>query len=131
MNSRRFMLVPRRREHRNCSNRDIGRPRQCLLWVNRAILTVRRLLPVFPHKQTFQGPPACLKGAINGHGRLFDHLIGAGKQRGRHGEVERFGGLEIDCQLEFRGYFDWQLTWLFAAQYSIDIECGTAEQVDI
>src|SRR5437016_4783360 len=70
-------------------------------------------------------------GAINGHGRLFDHLIGAGKQRGRHGEVERFGGLEIDCQLEFRGYFDWQLTWLFAAQYSIDIECGTAEQVDI
>ena len=74
---------------------------------------------------------ACPFGAINGHGRLFDHLIGAGKQRGRHGEVERFGGLEVDCQLEFRGYFDWQLTWLFAAQYSIDIECGTAEQVDI
>jgi hypothetical protein len=77
------------------------------------------------------GIPASENLHMNGHGRLFDHLIGAGKQRGRHGEAERFGGLEVDCQLEFRGYFDWQLTWLFAPQYSIDIECGTSEQVDI
>src|ERR1035437_992615 len=31
---------------------------------------------------------------------LFDHLGRAGKQRVRHGEAERLGGLEIDDQLE-------------------------------
>ena len=28
----------------------------------------------------------------------FDHLIGADEQRGRHGEAERLGGLEIDAR---------------------------------
>jgi hypothetical protein len=32
---------------------------------------------------------------------LFDHLVGAGEQRVRHGEAERFGGLEVDDQLVF------------------------------
>jgi hypothetical protein len=27
---------------------------------------------------------------------LFDHLVGAGKQRRRHGEAKRLGGLEVD-----------------------------------
>jgi hypothetical protein len=27
---------------------------------------------------------------------LFDHLVGAGEQRGRHREAERLGGLEVD-----------------------------------
>ena len=31
-------------------------------------------------------------------GDLFDHLIGAVKQRGRHGDSERLGGLEVDDQ---------------------------------
>ena len=26
-------------------------------------------------------------------GQLFDHLVGAGEQRGRHGEAERLSGL--------------------------------------
>ena len=30
---------------------------------------------------------------------LFDHLIGAGKQRRWYGEAERLGGLKIDYQL--------------------------------
>jgi hypothetical protein len=29
---------------------------------------------------------------------LFDHFIGAVKQRGRHGDSERLGGLEVDDQ---------------------------------
>ncbi len=31
----------------------------------------------------------------------FDHLVGAGEDRLRHGQAERLGGLEIDDQLEF------------------------------
>jgi putative ABC transport system substrate-binding protein len=31
----------------------------------------------------------------------FDHIVGAGEDRLRHGEAERLGGLQIDDQLEF------------------------------
>jgi hypothetical protein len=31
---------------------------------------------------------------------LLDHLVGCGQQRFRDGEAERFGGFEIDQQLE-------------------------------
>ena len=47
--------------------------------------------------------PLCAK---SGHSRcskkklLFDHVAGGGKQRRRHVEAERPGGLEIDDQLE-------------------------------
>jgi hypothetical protein len=34
--------------------------------------------------------------ANSGSPILFDHLVGAGEQRGRHGKAERGGGLEID-----------------------------------
>jgi hypothetical protein len=37
-------------------------------------------------------------------GSLFDHLIGAGEQRRRHGEVELFRSFQIDNQLKFRRY---------------------------
>jgi hypothetical protein len=37
---------------------------------------------------------------------LFDHLVGAGEQRGWHLEAERVGGLEVDHQLELGRLLD-------------------------
>jgi hypothetical protein len=34
--------------------------------------------------------------AVQQIGALFDHLVGAGEQCGRHGDAEQFRGLEID-----------------------------------
>jgi hypothetical protein len=37
---------------------------------------------------------------------LFDHLVGAGEQRGRFVEAERLGCLEVDHEVKFRGLLD-------------------------
>jgi hypothetical protein len=37
---------------------------------------------------------------------LFNHLVGAGKQRKRDSYPERLGGLEVNDQLNFRGLLD-------------------------
>jgi hypothetical protein len=41
-----------------------------------------------------------------------DHLIGAGEERGRDFDAERFGGLHIDVHLDFRGLLDRQIAFL-------------------
>jgi hypothetical protein len=46
----------------------------------------------------------------------LDHLVGATEQRQRHGEAERFRGLEIDDQLDFRGLLDRQIGRLLALE---------------
>jgi hypothetical protein len=35
------------------------------------------------------------------HSCSFDHLVGAGEERGRHGQAERLGGFLIDERLDF------------------------------
>ena len=58
---------------------------------------------------------ACPLSPKSGHQRrLFDHLVGAGEQRRRHGEAERLGGLEIDHQLELGRRLHRQVGWLLA-----------------
>jgi hypothetical protein len=87
----------------------------CPLWVNRAILTVRRPVEPAPDKRTISEPiGTSQKCSIATYASqqtvtLFDHLVGPGKQCRWHCEAERFGGLEIDRQLEtcqgWRGQF--------------------------
>src|SRR5271166_659736 len=52
---------------------------------------------------------------------LFDHFVGTGKQRQRHGEAERLGGLEIDGKLELGRQLDRQVGGSGALEDAIDI----------
>src|SRR5882672_11291436 len=52
---------------------------------------------------------------------LFDHLGGAGEQRGRQVEAERFCGLEVDDKLELGRLLDRKLASALACKDSGDI----------
>src|SRR6516164_2501853 len=64
-------------------------------------------------------PKADICSAANSS--LFDHLVGAGKQRLRHGESERLRGLEIDYKLVLRGRLHREIARLLALENAIDI----------
>jgi hypothetical protein len=42
---------------------------------------------------------------------LFDNLVGAGEESGRHSKAECLGGLQVDNQFYVRGLNDWQISW--------------------
>ena len=60
---------------------------------------------------------------------LFDHLVGACEERGRHGQAKRLGGLEIDHEFEFGGLLDRKIGGLCPLEDLIDILRSTAEGI--
>ena len=52
---------------------------------------------------------------------LLDDLVGAGEDRRRHSEVERFGGFEVHDQLECRRLLDRQISRLGALEDLSDV----------
>src|SRR5271170_3525253 len=63
--------------------------------------------------------------------QLFDHLVGGGEQRLRHGEAERLGGLKVYDQLIFACILNWQITWLRTLEDAIDIDGRASIEVYI
>ena len=59
----------------------------------------------------------------------FNHLIGAGEERGWDRETERAGRIEIDDKLEFGGRLDREVTDLLSAQDAIYVGCCLSENV--
>ena len=43
---------------------------------------------------------------------LFDHQVGAAKQRKRYGKAEGLGGFQIDDQLDLGGLSNWEINRL-------------------
>ena len=55
---------------------------------------------------------------------LFDHLVGAGEQRGRQREAERRCCLEIDDKRELGGLLDQQVGGLLALKNPASTNAG-------
>jgi hypothetical protein len=59
----------------------------------------------------------------------IDHLVGAGEQRRRHVEAERFRGRQVHDQIEFGRLLDREVARLCPAQNLVDIVGGPPEHV--
>ena len=62
---------------------------------------------------------------------LFDHLVGARKQRRRDGQTECLSGLEIDHQLVLGRRLYRQVGWLLALEDAIDVARRAPVLVDV
>jgi hypothetical protein len=62
--------------------------------------------------------------------QLFDHLVGAGKQRRGDIKAERLGGLDIDGQLELGRLLDRKVRRRGPLEDAINIRSRTANNVD-
>src|SRR5438128_12686943 len=57
---------------------------------------------------------------------LFDDLVGAGEEHGRHSEANGVRGLQVDHKFELRRKFDWQLSRGCSLKDFIDVHCYAA-----
>src|SRR5262245_7721261 len=62
--------------------------------------------------------------------KLFDHLVGAHEERGREGQAEGFGCLNIDKQLDFPDLLDGQISRLVALQYASGMDARLTMRLD-
>src|SRR5262249_5134346 len=90
--------------------------KQCPLYPQKRTLLTRRGMSALCQKRTF-----CAAAKVT----LFDHLVGAGEQRGWHGDSECFGRGEVYDKIEFGRLLDWNFGWLRSTQNLID-EIGGA-----
>ena len=67
--------------------------------------------------------------AVQQNPTSFDNLVGAGKQHRWHCKSERFGGLQVNDQLELGRLLHWKIGRLGAFEYLIDVAGGTPVQV--
>ena len=61
---------------------------------------------------------------------LFNHLVGAGEQRGRHGEAKRLGGLEVDYNLELGRRLDREVGRLLAFEDAPNVSARLPKLID-
>jgi hypothetical protein len=59
----------------------------------------------------------------------FDYLVGAGENSGRHGDAERFRGLDVDDHSVFGRLLDRQVSRLFPLENFVDVGCGTPIEI--
>jgi hypothetical protein len=74
----------------------------CLRWVKLGNPDGQSGSPLRPQERTSSAGPVRSEKCQNRKWlALFDDLVGAGEQRGRHVKAQRLRGLEIDHEFEF------------------------------